>query len=277
MLRTALITGCSSGIGRALVGAFLERDFFVVATARRVASLAELAEDKRVLCLPLDVCDPDSIQAAVAQALERRGRVDVLVNNAGFGLLGPALELGAEDLRRQLETNVLGPLALVQAVAPSMIEARAGLIVNVGSVSGVLTTPFAGAYCASKAALHSLSDALRMELRPFGIHVVTVQPGGIRSRFGDTAGRILDETLAPDSRYRAVEAHIMARARAGQEGAMDADAFAREVLDELMHDPPPAVVRGGRNSVKLPLYRWALPLSLLDRILSKKFGLDELS
>jgi short-subunit dehydrogenase len=276
MQRTALITGCSSGIGRALVGAFLERDFFVVATARRVASLAELAEDKRVLCLPLDVCDAGSISDAVGQVLERRGRVDVLVNNAGFGLMGPALELDAGDLRRQLETHVVGPLALTQAVAPAMIEARAGLIVNVGSVSGVLTTPFAGAYCASKAALHALSDALRMELKPFGIHVVTVQPGGIQSRFGDTAGRILDETLAPDSRYRAVAGHIAARARAGQEGAMDAQAFAREVLDELMHDPPPAIVRAGRSSIKLPLYRWALPTSLLDRVLSKKFGLDRL-
>jgi NAD(P)-dependent dehydrogenase (short-subunit alcohol dehydrogenase family) len=270
-----LITGCSTGIGRALAAAFARAGHQVIATARRPETLADL-DPAPLAALPLDVTSAASIAAAVEAAAARAGRIDVLVNNAGFGLMGPALELPPDELRRQLETNVVGPLAVAQAVAPLMIAQGGGVIVNVGSVSGVLTTPFAGAYCASKAALHSLTDALRMELAPFGVEVMCLQPGGVASHFGDTAAQIVGKILPPNSRYASIARFIEGRAREGQRGAMAADEFAGHVVEAATRPRPPAIFRLAANSIRLPLYRWLLPVGLTDRILTKRFGLDRL-
>jgi len=157
-----------------------------------------------------------------------------------------------------------------------MIAQGGGVIVNVGSVSGVLTTPFAGAYCASKAAIHSLSDALRMELAPFGIAVMCVQPGGVISQFGETATRAVGRVLPDDSRYRPIVKHIEGRAREGQKGAMPAAEFARRVVEAAMRPQPPAIFRAAANSIKLPLYRWLFPVSLIDGMMKRRFGLTRL-
>ncbi len=273
--QVVLITGCSTGIGRALAAAFASAGHRVIATARRPETLADL-DPPPFAALPLDVGDAASIAAAVAAARDRAGRIDVLVNNAGFGLMGPAIELPLAELRRQFETNVVGPLAMTQAVAPGMIAQGGGVIVNVGSVSGVLTTPFAGAYCASKAAIHSLSDALRMELAPFGIAVMCVQPGGVISQFGETATRAVERALPDDSRYRPIVKYIEGRAREGQKGAMPAAEFARRVVEAAMRPQPPAIFRAAANSIKLPLYRWLFPVSLIDGMMKRRFGLTRL-
>lgn len=273
--RRVLVTGCSSGIGRALASEFARRGHRVFATARRPDSLAELAA-AGLDTFALDVTREASIAAAVAAVRERAGAIDVLVNNAGFGLIGPAVELPLNELRAQLETNVVGALAVVQAVAPAMIDRGWGVIVNVGSVSGILTTPFAGAYCASKAALHALTDALRLELAPFGIAVVSLQPGGVISRFGDAATRRLGETARPDSRYTGVAAFIRRRAGEGQRGALDTDAFARRVVELVTRHHPPRIIRLGRHSTRLPLLRWLLPTAWTDYSLARRYGLDRL-
>ncbi len=270
--RCVLVTGCSSGIGRALAEAFARRGDRVAATARRPEALAGLAE-AGLRTLALDVTDAGSIAAAVAEVVAREGAIDVLVNNAGFGLFGPAVELPIAAVREQLEANVLGALAVTQAVAPAMMERRAGVIVNVGSVSGILTTPFAGAYCASKAALHALTDALRLELAPFGIRVISLQPGGVVSRFGAAAVGRLEAVARPASRFAQFAGRIRARAEEGQQGAMDAQAFARRVVELVSRRDPPRVIRLGRHSVRLPLLRWLLPVALSDRILARRFGL----
>ena len=188
--------------------------------------------------------------------------------------MGPLLDLEAETLRAQLETNAIAPIALTQAVAPSMIAQGSGLIVNIGSVSGIFTTPFAGAYCASKAALHSLSDALRLELAPFGIQIMVIQPGAIQSNIGNNAEAMLEQTLKADSRYGALESVIRARANASQQGATSTEAFAQAVV-KACENPKP-VVRIGNKSFLLPfLQRW-LPVWVRDRLLTKRFQLNRL-
>ncbi len=271
---TILITGCSSGIGRALALAFHHQQGHTVwATARKPETLAEL-KAQGIRTTQLDVTNATSRDTAIERILAESGRIDILVNNAGYGQMGPLLDLEAETIRAQLETNTIAPIALTQAVAPAMIAQGSGLIVNIGSVSGIFTTPFAGAYCASKAAIHSLSDALRLELAPFGINVMVIQPGAIQSNIGNNAEAMLEQTLKADSRYGALESVIRARANASQQGATSTEAFAQAVV-KACENPKP-VVRIGNKSFLLPfLQRW-LPVWVRDRLLTKRFQLNQL-
>ena len=271
-----LITGCSSGIGAAMAREFHRHGHVVYASARRIETLSLLSE-QGLKTLALDVNDDLSIASAMALIMREQGRLDVLVNNAGFSQVGAVTDLTREDLRKQYETNVIAPVAVTRAALPLLREAVArgngrALLVNVGSIVGLLTTPFAGAYCSSKAAIHSLSDALRMELAPFGVTVVTVQPGGVKSSFGNNAEQSL--RLPEDSDFKSLEKSIHARAQAGQVGATPAEEFVAPIVAALLSDHPPAVLRGGRNSVILPLLKRWLPTRLFDAKMSKVFGLD---
>jgi len=277
MQKTILITGCSSGIGAALARELARRGQRVYATARRREALAAL-EAEGIRGLALEVNDDASIARAFETVAREAGQLDMLVNNAGFSQVGAVLDLSREDLRRQFETNVVAPVAVTRAALPLLraAVARSGsaVLANVGSIVGFFTTPLAGAYCASKAALHALTDALRMELAPFGIRVVCIQPGGVRSAFGDHAEAAL--RVPENSIYRAVENGIRARAQAGQRGATPAAAFAGPVVDALLRSRPPRVIRGGKNSFRLPLLRRFLPQAAFDAMLVKAFGLDRL-
>jgi len=268
-----LITGCSSGLGRALAVEFFKQGHTVFATARRVEEVQDLAA-QGLITQPLDVTNSSSISTAIQTIVKRAGRIDLLINNAGFGLMGPLAEIPLAEVRLQFETNVIGPLALIQAVFPYMLKQGGGRIVNVGSASGLLTTPFAGPYCASKAAFHSLSDAMRMEMAPFGIEVITLQPGKIASKFGDTAARILKELTIQDSPYCHIFPYMERRAKASQLGATEATRFAHRIVVAVTRDKPPSLLRFGKNSWKMPISKWAVPTKLMDSVLSKMFGLD---
>jgi NAD(P)-dependent dehydrogenase (short-subunit alcohol dehydrogenase family) len=277
MQKTILITGCSSGIGAALAREFSKRGHRVYATARRREALAAL-EAEGIHGLVLDVNDDVSIAGAFETVAREVGHLDLLVNNAGYSQVGAVVDLTREDLRRQFETNVIAPMAVTGKSVPLL---RAGVakngsavVANVGSIVGLFTTPFAGAYCSSKAAVHSLTDALRMELAPFGIRVVTIQPGGVRSSFGQHAEAAI--RLPENSIYQPVAGGIRARAQAGQLDAMPADAFVVPVVESLLRNPPPRVIRGGKNSVRLPLLKQLMPAAAFDSKLSKMFGLDAL-
>lgn len=275
MQRTVLITGCSSGIGAALAIELHKRGNRVYASARRPDTLAPLAA-LGLDTLTLDVNDDASIAAAMARIENEVGHLDMLINNAGYSQVGAVVDLTREDLRDQYETNVISPVAMTRAALPLLREAVTGqgkaIVVNVGSIVGLFTTPFSGAYSSSKAAVHSLSDGLRMELAPFGIRVVTIQPGGVRSAFGNHAEEAI--RLPEDSVYQPVEAGIRARAQAGQQGATPVQEFIEPVVNALLRPSPPAVIRGGKNSVRLPLLKKLLPLQTFDRMVSKVFGLD---
>lgn len=272
--QVVLITGCSSGIGRALAQEFASTGHRVVATARRLGSIEGLAGDG-ISISELDVTDATSIQKAVNEALNLCGRIDIVVNNAGYALIGPVAELDLGDLRMQFETNVVGVVAVIRAVVPQMVERGSGRIVNIGSVSGVTATPFGGAYCGSKAAVHLVSDALRMELAPFGVRVVTVQPGAVASRFGEHAANGVDR-YREGSLYSQVSDAIEARAGASQVGSMPAADFARLVVGAVTALSPPSTIRAGKHSVRLPVIG-RLPSAIRDRIFTRRFGLDRIS
>jgi NAD(P)-dependent dehydrogenase (short-subunit alcohol dehydrogenase family) len=194
--RAVLITGCSSGIGRATAERLAARGFTVYATARRVDSIADL-EARGCRVLALDVTDEDSMQAAVGTVVDEHGAVGALVNNAGYSQSGAIEEVPLEEVRRQFETNVFGVVRMCQLVLPGMRAQRHGRIVNVSSMGANFTFPGGGFYHATKYAVEAISDALRFEVKGFGIDVVIVQPGIIRTGFADAATTAMD-TATPD-------------------------------------------------------------------------------
>ena len=247
MSRTVLITGCSTGIGKALAQEFHNKGDKVFATARKLEAIADL-KSQGMETVQLDVNDSASIAAAVETVQGSIDKLDVIINNAGYATMGPIIEIPKDEMQKQFETNVFSPIYVTQAFLPLLKQSKQGVIANIGSVSGLLTTPFAGAYCATKAALHKLSDAMRMELAPFNIKVVIVQPGAIQSEFGNTATKVLDETLPPDSDYIPIKAAIEKRASASQKNPTKASVFAEVLRKELTRPKPKEVVRIGNGS-----------------------------
>ena len=196
-----LVTGCSSGIGRAVALDLLVHGHTVYATARRPETLDELAAaGARVLAL--DVTDEASMTAAVQAIEAEHGQVGTLVNNAGYGEYGAVEEVAMDAVRRQFETNVFGLSRLVQLVLPAMRRGGRGRIVNISSMGGRITFPAGGYYHASKYAVEAISDALRVEVAQFGIDVVLVEPGMIRTGFGEVAAGTLDSTSDRDGNRR---------------------------------------------------------------------------
>jgi short-subunit dehydrogenase len=271
--KVVLITGCGSGIGKALAESFFDCGCRVIATGRYIDKLGELAE-AGITCLPLDVNDSSNIQNVIHEVLRLAGRIDVLINNAGYGLMGPMMDIDRAEITRQFRTNVFAPLEMMQCVAPVMRENGGGLMINIGSISGLVPTPFAGAYCASKAALHAISDAARMELEPFGIRVITVQPGAVRSGFGASAANKVMNIVTGNSWYFPLREAVVDRANVSQENTMPAREFARKLTKIALKKRPPAIVRMGRKSVWLPMLKWLLPAKILDRILQRRFSLS---
>jgi len=184
--RVWLITGSSSGFGREIALAALEGGDRVVATARRPDALADLvaAAPDRVQAVALDVARADQIETAVAGALAAFGRIDVLVNNAGYGSVGAVEEIDMDDLRGLMETMFFGPVALTKAVLPHMRECRSGAIVQTSSMGGQLSPPGFGAYCSAKFAFEAMSESLAAEVEPYGIRVLIPEPGAFRTGFG---------------------------------------------------------------------------------------------
>ena len=186
MAKTVLITGASSGIGEEAVKALLAAGYTVYAGARRVDRMAPLA-DAGARLLSLDVTDDTSMTIAVKTILQEAGRIDVLINNAGYGSYGALEDVPLTEARRQFDVNIFGLARLIQLVLPGMREQLGGRIVNVSSMGGEFGEPFGSWYHATKFALEGLSDSLRMELRPFGIDVVVIQPGAILTEWNSIA------------------------------------------------------------------------------------------
>ncbi len=201
MTTAVLITGTSSGIGRAAALRLARRtDLTVYATARRTEAIADLA-DAGARILALDVTDEKSMRAAVEAVQAEHGAVGALVNNAGYGEYGTIEEVDLDDVRRQFETNVFGLARLTQLVLPGMREAGGGRIINIGSMGGRIVFPVGGYYHASKYAVEAITDALRFEAGRFGVKVSLIEPGMIRTSFGDTASHTLARSAEPAGPY----------------------------------------------------------------------------
>ncbi|KKA05629.1 short-chain dehydrogenase [Pseudomonas ogarae] len=269
----ALITGCSSGIGRALADAFKAAGYQVWATARKAEDVATLSA-AGFTAVQLDVNDGQALEQLNERINQQQGGLDVLINNAGYGAMGPLLDGGVPAMQRQFETNVFAIVGVTRALFPVLRRAK-GLVVNIGSVSGVLVTPFAGAYCASKAAVHALSDALRMELAPFGIRVMEVQPGAIASSFAKNAGHEAEQLISEQSPWWPLRDGIRARAKASQDNPTPAHEFAAGLLKAAQQPKPSRLLRLGNGSRSLPLMAGWLPKGLLEKGLMKRFGLGK--
>lgn len=261
-----LVTGCSSGIGRATALEAAARGHRVFASARRREDVADLAA-KGIGTLALDVTDAISIGEAVREVLRAAERIDALVNNAGYGQYGAIEDVSLEEWRAQFEVNVFGAIAVLRAVLPAMRAARGGTVVNVSSVAGRVAIPFAGPYSASKHALEAISDALRVEVSPWGIRVVLVEPGPISTGFGDRTRQATARILAVPGPYsRFYDGAERASNKQFQMGKRGPEAVARVIVNAIEARRPKARYR------ITPLARILVPLKALasDRFLDRR-------
>lgn len=274
--RSVLITGCSSGIGLVLARGLRARGWRVFATARKPADVASLAAEG-FEALALDVTRPESIAAAVDDVLRRTGgRLDALINNAGFGLPGAVEDLPRDGLRVQFETNVFGGQELIQRLMPVFRAQGAGRIVQMSSMLGYVTLAYRGAYCASKYAIEGLTDALRLELRGTNIHVAIIEPGPIKAKFRDNAYAAFKTYIDKDRSAHRGQYEAMIGRLEGQRGplpfTLTPEAVLRRVVHALESRRPHR-----RYQVTVPAYltawlRRLLPTPLLDWLLFRIGG-----
>ena len=233
-----LITGCSSGIGRAIAVEATARGHVVIATARDLAKIADLRADQRIA---LDVTDDTSVAQAVAAA----GPVDVLVNNAGISIWGAVEAADSADVQRIFETNLFGALRMARACLPAMRARGSGAIFQISSAAGRRSTAVLGHYAASKAALDAYSDAMRLELKPFGIHVCSVLLGAVESAFSQ------NRTVLAHDAYRAIVDGAIARVARSRTTPHSAESVARRVLDAIEMPAPPLRLDGTGDAFDL--------------------------
>ena len=259
--RVAIITGASSGIGEATARQLHDSGWIVVAGARRVERMASLAA-AGVDVVALDVTDDASMTSVVRSVVDRYGRIDLLVNNAGYGSYGAVEDVPMDEARRQVEVNVFGLARLTQLVLPHMRARRSGRIVNISSVGGRFSEPLGGWYHATKYAVEGLSDALRMELRPFGIDVVIVEPAAIRTEWGGIASDTLLEASG-DTAYGEQARELAAMHRAAE----DRTGVAPEVV---------AAAIAEAASTRRPRARYVVPRAAGAALLLARFLPDRL-
>ena len=271
--RVALVTGASSGIGKATVEALLAAGATVYAAARRVERMSDL-EELGAKVLRLDVTDPASIQEALAQVLAQDGGVDILVNNAGYGSYGAVEDVPLEEARRQFEVNVFGLAELTRAALPGMREKGYGRVVNISSMGGKIYTPLGAWYHATKHALEGLSDSMRFELRPFGVDVIIVQPGIIRSEWGgiarESALRFSGETAYGDMTRKVTD--VMEGAYTPRSSSPP-EVVAQTVLRAATARRPRTRYATGKMARLLMTTRALLPDRIFDRLVAASYGI----
>src|SRR5205807_2352565 len=259
--KAVLVTGCSTGIGRATAERLAKNGHTVYATARRLESIQDL-EAKGCKLLALDVTDEESMKAAVAAVEQAEGAVGALVNNAGYSQSGAIEDVPMEQVRRQFETNVFGLIRMSQLVLPGMRKQSFGRIVNVSSMGGKLVFPGGGIYHATKHAVEAISDALRFEVRGFGIDVSIIEPGLIKTQFGETAVGSIDEATSDDGPYAEFNRAVAASTANAYGGAMS-----------RLAAPPDAVARAVERAITSRRPRPRYVITLGARVMLAAHGL----
>ena len=268
----ALVTGGSSGIGEATARAFLAKGFTVYAVARRVERMSAL-ESEGVHVFAMDVTDDASMVAGIERIIEEQGRIDVLVNNAGYGSYGAVEDVPIDEARRQFEVNVFGLARLVQLVTPHMRSRRSGRIINISSIGGKFYEPFGAWYHATKFAVEGFSDSLRMELRPFGIQVVLIEPGPIRTEWNEIARDSLLERSG-DGAYAdwARKAHGVMERFDEPSRASSPEEVADKIVKAALAKRPAARYPVGRGARVITTSRDLLPDRVFDEVVSRTYG-----
>ncbi len=281
--RSVLITGGTDGLGKAAALLLAERGYRVFAagrSAQKRAQLDVLARERRMPLetVELDVCDDVSVGRAVQAVLAKAGAIDVLVNNAGVGYMATVEDVRLEDLRRQFETNLFGVVRVTQAVLPHMRERRRGRILMISSVVGLVTPPTYGAYSSSKHALEGLSNALRLEMRPFGIPVVLIEPGYIITNFQHTAADLAQPYLdkIKSGPYARIYAGAWAGAKKGRAASKTTPEDCARVMLRAIEAPRPRVRYEVTPLAKLAaLGKRILSDRGLDAFLRRKYGVPD--
>ncbi len=275
----ALVTGASSGIGKVTAIALHSAGFITYATARNPQTLSDLAT-KGCYVLQLDITDEASMLAAVRPIEAKHGAVSLLVNNAGYNQIGPLEELTMEEIRRQFETNVFGLLRMCQLVLPRMRSQGYGRIINVGSIGGTFTTPGNGAYHASKYAVESFTDALRCEVKPFGVDVVLIQPTGVRTPFVEKLSSSMPQT-GDDSPYatfkRNMEVQVQQMFAENAWGILTPDDVAKVIVQAALVRRPQTRYKVGLGGKLFYWMRRLLPDRVWDALMSRMFPMDKVS
>ncbi len=273
-MKTALVTGASAGIGEAIARRLLAEGYRVYAGARRVERMSDLAAAGATV-LALDVTDDASMVAAVEAIISEAGSIDVLVNNAGYGSYGSLEEVPLSEARRQFEVNVFGLARLTQLVLPAMREKRSGAIVNISSIGGKIYEPFGSWYHATKFAVEGLSDSLRLELEPFGIRVIVIEPGAIKSEWSGIAhDNLLQYSGAgPYKPHAEAHARLLGSADTSSMGSSPPEAVAKVVSRALAARRPRARYPAAGGAGPILLLRRFLPDRLFDRALRLMFRL----
>lgn len=272
MKKVALITGCSTGIGRATATLFAAQGWQVVATMRDPSKAGALADLPGVAVSRLDVTEPATIEAAVAHTIATWGRIDVLVNNAGFGAFGPFETAPPELIERQLATNLRGVFDMSRAVLPAMRAQRAGTIVNIASIGGLVTMPLNAIYHATKYAVIGFTEALTYELAPFGIRAKSVAPGGVRTEFA--AGSLSLTFSGTDHPYADTVAHVTRafQGRAGQYS--EAEDIARVIYGAATDGSEQICYVAGADAQALLAERAALGEEGYVAMMKQRYGLQ---
>jgi NAD(P)-dependent dehydrogenase (short-subunit alcohol dehydrogenase family) len=268
----ALVTGGSSGIGESTARSLLAKGFTVHAVARRVDRMAALAE-AGVHTFAMDVTDDASMVAGVERVIAEHGRIDVLVNNAGYGSYGAVEDVPIEEARRQFEVNVFGLARLVQLVTPHMRARGSGRIINISSIGGKFYEPFGAWYHATKFAVEGFSDSLRMELRPFGIKVVLIEPGPIRTEWNEIArDSLLERSGSTAYASYARQAHAVMERFDEPSRASTPDEVADKIVRAATVRRPAARYPVGRGARVITTSRDLLPDRVFDAVVSRTYG-----
>lgn len=265
MSKVILITGASSGMGKTTATLLAKEGYTVYAAARRLEKMEDL-EKQGIHTIAMDVTDADATERGVSAILAAEGHIDILINNAGFGSYGAVEDVSLDDARYQLEVNVLGAARLIQLVLPQMRRRQQGRIINISSIGGKFATPLGGWYHASKFALEALSDSLRSEVKPFGIDVVVIEPGGVQSEWGEIAVNNLMK-VSGNTAYGKIATRFAALAQREQGRAAAPEVIARLIAKALRVRKPKTRYHGGFLSGTMLLLRKILPDHLLDRII----------
>jgi len=278
MQKSVLITGATDGLGKALALLLAERGYRVFAGGRSLEKLAQLEALARAKKLPLesialDVCSDDSVRHGVNHVLDKAGAIDVLVNNAGVNYTAAVEDLSMEAWRAQFETNFFGVLRVTRAVLPRMRERRSGRILMMSSVSGLVTAPTQGAYSSSKHALEALSNALRMELYPFGIPVVLIEPGYIVTGIGKAAAELSKPYVENGGPYASLYERFFISVNAARARSKTTPEDCARVMLHAIETPRPKP-RYGVTSLYyfMKWSRWLLTDSAMDGMLRRRFG-----
>lgn len=271
--KVVLVTGASSGIGRetALFLAKYNYKYKVYGVARRMDKLQEL-NSLGVTTLPMDVTDELSVKNAIGEIIKREGTIDVLVNNAGYGEYGAIEDVPIEDARYQMEVNVFGLARVTQMVLPYMREQKSGSIVNISSIGGKIANPLGGWYHASKFAVEALSDSLRLEVKQFGINVIVIEPGGIKSEWGGIAfDKMLEASKNSVYSAYANKMYNFIQSMEQKGAAPEPIVIAELVKKAIESKKPKARYAGGAMAKPMLLMRRYLGDALLDRIILSTF------